>query len=97
MSFDHTERPEPAIERNTISRDGDSKLATEGHTASGHSAVEATVGVETLNALKPIEEEAPKIPTAKDTQSKWKVAVLLSLLLVCLFLVALDRSVIATV
>jgi hypothetical protein len=43
-------------------------------------------------------EKAPTAPASTEpAQSKWKIALLLCLILLSMFLVALDRSIIATV
>nr|A0A4P8DK16.1 RecName: Full=MFS-type transporter dmxR4; AltName: Full=Dimeric xanthone biosynthesis cluster protein R4 [Cryptosporiopsis sp. 8999]QCL09095.1 DmxR4 [Cryptosporiopsis sp. 8999] len=41
-------------------------------------------------------KEAPAKPASELTQSKWKIALLLGLILMSMFLVALDRSILAT-
>lgn len=110
MSSAHREKDEPAIE---LSKDGSSRLSTPGTAVQSAEAVDTAIqpvakGPKEGNDLseatssgsseKPaIKKGPPKMPSAEDTHPKWKIAILLCLLLICMFLVALDRSVIATV
>ena len=111
MSSAHTERQEPAIELSKdgdsrLSTPGTADPATTA-VQSAEAVVDTSIksveeAPKEANALgsseKPETKKGPpKMPSAEDTHPMWKIAVLLCLLLICMFLVALDRSVIATV
>ncbi|KUL89480.1 hypothetical protein ZTR_04334 [Talaromyces verruculosus] len=110
MPSAHTERQEPAIEfskdgDSRLSTPGTADPATTA-VQSAEAIVDTSIksveeAPKEANALDSSEKPAtkkgpPKMSSAEDTHPMWKIAVLLCLLLICMFLVALDRSVIAT-
>lgn len=111
MPSAHTERQEPAIELSKDGDSRLSTPGTADPATTAVQSAEAVVDTsfksveeapKEANALGSSEKPAtkkgpPKMPSAEDTHPMWKIAVLLCLLLICMFLVALDRSVIATV